>query len=205
MLHGELVTLRAPRRSDLADLQPILRDDVETVAAMDDAPWVPRSREMSEARFDKGLADDPAGDQVWLTVQIRDDPEEREVGEAGLWGIDLHRRHAHVGLVLGRAQRGDGLEADVLRVLSDYAFRIRGLHRLQIDTLAVNEAMIGLAASVGFRREGVLRDFDWFDGGHVDGVVLGLLAADWKSSPAAQQQDRARHARSGTEPGDERS
>lgn len=109
MLHGELVTLRAPRRSDLADLQPILRDDVDAVATMDDAPWVPRSREMSEARFDKRLADDPAGDQVWLTVQIHDDPEERAVGEAGLWGIDMHRRHAHVGIALGRAQRGGGL------------------------------------------------------------------------------------------------
>lgn len=62
-------------------------------------------------------------------VQQRDDPEKRPIGEAGLWGIDLHRRQAHLGLVLGRDCRGAGLGRDVIRVLCDYAFRVRGLQQ----------------------------------------------------------------------------
>lgn len=195
MLIGERVVLRARRRSDLARLQPVVRDDVETVALMDDEPWLPRSLESAQARFDKQLSDEPPSDGVSLVVQCRDDPEEQAVGTAGLWGLDLHARLAHVALVMAREARGSGLGTDALRVLCDYAFRIRGLHRLQVDTLAANEAMARAAAAAGFTREGVLRDAAWLDGRHADMMVMGLLAPHWWGSPAEQRQVQARATR----------
>ena len=98
-------------------------------------------------------------------------------GEALLWGIDLHNRSAHLGLSLLPGFRGRALAVDVLRVLCRYGFGIRGLHRLQLETLADNAPMIAAAVRVGFEHEGTLRAAAWVDGGFQDEVVFGLLAA----------------------------
>lgn len=57
-------------------------------------------------------------------------------------------------------------------------FAVRGPHRLRIETLADNSAMIQAAERAGFAREGVLRGSAWVTGAFVDEVALGRLAAD---------------------------
>jgi RimJ/RimL family protein N-acetyltransferase len=52
-------------------------------------------------------------------------------------------------------------------VLCQYRFVVRGLHRLQIETLTENAAMLRSAERNGFVREGVLRSSAW-------------VAQDWK-------------------------
>jgi RimJ/RimL family protein N-acetyltransferase len=103
-------------------------------------------------------------------------------GEALLWGIDQHNRLAHVGVSLRPAMRGRGLGADTVRVLCRYGFVVRGFHRLQVDTLADNEAMIRAAQRSGFVPEGTMRRSAWVLGEFLDEVVLGLLAEDWQDT-----------------------
>src|SRR4051812_11152546 len=47
-------------------------------------------------------------------------------------------------------------EALLVRTLCEYGFRIRGLHRLQVETAEGNAAMARIASRVGFRQEGRL-------------------------------------------------
>jgi RimJ/RimL family protein N-acetyltransferase len=101
-------------------------------------------------------------------------------GEALLWGIDLHNRTAHLGISLRPVFHGRGLGTDVIRVLCHYGFAVRGLHRLQIETLTDNAAMIRIAANAGFTQEGVLRNSAWVSGDFVDEVILGLLVTEWR-------------------------
>ena len=63
--------------------------------------------------------------------------------------------------------------------VEDLGHRVRGLHRLQVETLATNTAMIQAAERVGFTPEGTLRQAAWVTGEFLDEVILGLLAADW--------------------------
>ena len=101
------------------------------------------------------------------------------VGEAMLWDIDLHNRSAHLGISLRPAFRGRGLAADVVRVLCEYGFAVRGLQRLQVETLSDNAAMLAAATGAGFSVEGTLRRSAWVCGDVADLVVLGMLAAEW--------------------------
>src|SRR5207244_1534335 len=101
------------------------------------------------------------------------------VGAALLWAIDLHNRSAHLGLSLRPAFPGRGLGSDVVLALCEYGFTVRGLHRLQVDTLASNAAMIRAAERAGFTLEGTLRRAGWVNGAFADEVILGLLASDW--------------------------
>ncbi|MFJ9545745.1 GNAT family N-acetyltransferase [Streptomyces erythrochromogenes] len=100
-------------------------------------------------------------------------------GEALLWGIDTHNRCAHLGISMRPGLRGRGLGREVVGLLCRYGFTVRGLARLQVETLAGNAAMIGAATAAGFVREGVLRRSAWVYGRFEDEVVLGLLADEW--------------------------
>jgi RimJ/RimL family protein N-acetyltransferase len=105
------------------------------------------------------------------------------IGSAVLWGIDDHNRTAHIGLGLLPSARGKGYGTDVVAVLCHYGCVVRGLHRLQIETLSDNDAMLRSAERNGFVREGVLRSAAWVMGEFVDEVLLGLLAEEWKPGP----------------------
>lgn len=68
-------------------------------------------------------------------------------------------------------------------MLCHYGFVVRGLRRLQVETLADNAAMLRAAEGNGFVREGVLRSSAWVMGEFLDEVLLGLLVQDWKARP----------------------
>jgi RimJ/RimL family protein N-acetyltransferase len=90
------------------------------------------------------------------------------------------------------AFRGRGLGADVVVALCEYGFAVRGLHRLQVDTLTRNTAMIRAAERAGFVHEGRLRRAAWVNGEFADVVILGLLAAEEGRRGEAGNWARAR-------------
>nr|WP_225953292.1 GNAT family protein [Kibdelosporangium phytohabitans] len=166
--------MRARHETDVPVLHSELYDDVATRSEADSRPWRPIAPGSTASPF---TVPDPADDAACFSVvQLADD---ELAGEALLWGIDPHNRAAHLGLSLRPAFRGRGLGADVVRVLCHYGIVVRGLHRLQIETLADNTAMIRAATQAGFVPEGTLRRAAWVNGAFADEVVLGLLATEW--------------------------
>ena len=183
MLVGERVVLRAWRRADVEARHAATAGDYAVHVVADDTPWRPDTLEAALARYEKRLTEPPDPKTVWFAVARREDPELEWVGGGGLWGLDEHQRSAHLGLTLAPGARGQGLGTDVVRVLCDYAFRLRDLHRLGLETLATNEPMLRAARAAGFREEGRLREAAYVLGERVDEVQLGLLRREW-SPPA---------------------
>jgi RimJ/RimL family protein N-acetyltransferase len=120
-----------------------------------------------------GPADNVA---VFSVIRLTD---EELAGEALLWGIDTHNRTAHIGISLRPAFRSGGIGTDTVRLLCYYGFAVRGLHRLQIETLADNASMISVATRVGFVPEGTLRRAAWVEGAFADEAIFGMLASEW--------------------------
>jgi RimJ/RimL family protein N-acetyltransferase len=182
MLRGRQVALRARVDSDVPILHAQLYDDVPLRSASDPRPWRPVAASSAGSPYAvTELGDDTASFSV-VTV-----PEDELAGAALLWGIDTHNRMAHLGISLLPSCRQRGIGTDVVRVLCRYGFAIRGLHRLQIETLSDNAAMIGAARRVGFVLEGTLRGTSWVNGRFVDEVVMGLLAEDWVDDPVGAE------------------
>ncbi len=175
MLRGEVAGLRARRDDDVPVLQAELYDDVPTRMRADTRPWQPIPPDSDESPYAVG---EPSADAaIFSVVRLAD---EQLAGEALLWDIDTHNRVAHIGISLRPSFRGRGLGADVVRLLCYYGFAVRGLHRLQIETLADNAAMIAAAARAGFTREGTLRGSSFAGGAFADEAIFGLLAAEWR-------------------------
>ncbi|MGO8877058.1 MAG: GNAT family N-acetyltransferase [Acidimicrobiales bacterium] len=176
MLRGRKIGLRARIESDAAVLHAELYEDVLTRSRSDDRAWRPISPDSPEAPY--RLAEPSDRLAVFSVVELVDG--EPLAGEAVLWGIDPHNRSAHVGMSLRPAFRGRGLGGDVLRTMCEYAFVVRGLHRVGVETLSDNGAMIAVAGGLGFVREGALRQAAWVNGEFLDVVAFGMLVEEWE-------------------------
>jgi RimJ/RimL family protein N-acetyltransferase len=174
MLRGERVGLRARHESDIPVLMADLYNDVATRSRADSRPWAPVSPEGKKQPYG---VEDPSPEVACFSVVDLETDE--LVGEALLWGIDSHNRLAHIGVSIRPAFRGRGHAVDIVRILCHYGFVVRGLNRLQIDTLADNEAMRRAALRVGFTLEATLRRSAWVTGDFVDEVFFGLLASEY--------------------------
>ncbi|MEV8634233.1 GNAT family protein [Streptosporangium sp. NPDC051023] len=180
MLRGNEVALRARHEDDIPILRAELYDDVVNSARAEGRPWRPITPGSKDPRL---VVDDTEQGHVPFSVVKLDDGT--LVGTATLWGIDNHNRSAHIGLGLLPSARGKGYGTDVVAVLCHYGFVVRGLQRLQIETLSDNAAMLRSAERNGFLREGVLRSSAWVMGEFLDEVLLGLLVQDWKPASKA--------------------
>ncbi|MFD5258488.1 GNAT family N-acetyltransferase [Streptomyces bobili] len=175
MLRSGKVGLRARHEDDIPILRTELYDDVVNAARSEGRPWRPITPGSKDSRL---VVDDKEEGHVPFSVVELDGGT--LVGTAVLWGIDTHNRTAHLGLGLLPSARGKGYGTDTVAALCHYGFVVRGLHRLQIETLSDNAAMLRSAERNGFVREGVLRSSAWVMGEFLDEVLLGVLAADWK-------------------------
>lgn len=175
MLRGEVVGLRARHDEDIPILRAELYDDVANASRADGRPWRPITPGSKDPRL--VVDETEEGHVPFSVVELAGGTL---VGTATLWGIDNHNRSAHLGLGLLPAARGKGYGTDAVAVLCHYGFVVRGLRRLQIETLSDNTAMLRSAERNGFVREGVLRSSAWVMGEFLDDVVLGLLVHDWQ-------------------------
>ena len=176
MLRGKLVGLRARSEDDGRILHAELYDDTDTWVRSDTRPWVPVPFGPGSPHWTGDEAPSAADTAVFAVTELATGSL---AGEALLWGIDLHNRSAHLGLSLRPAFRGRGLGGDTVRVLCRYGFAIRGLRRLQLETLTDNHAMIAAAERAGFTREGVTRSSGWVNGRWADDVIFGLLDTEF--------------------------
>ena len=174
MLRAGKVGLRAREEADVAVLHTELYEDIVTHMRADSRPWRPIPAGSSASPY---AISEPRDDLACFSAVELATGE--LAGEALLWAIDLHNRTAHLGLSLRPAFRGRGLGPDMVLALCEYGFAVRGLHRLQVETLASNAAMIRAASRAGFVQEGRLRRAAWVDGEFADEVILGLLASEW--------------------------
>jgi RimJ/RimL family protein N-acetyltransferase len=173
MLHGPRIDLRARAEEDVDVLHTELYDDVALRSRVDARAWRPHPHGVASPFGPREPASEVA--EFSIVLRVTNDL----LGSATLWQIDLHNRAAHIGMALRGAFRGHGYGSEAVEVLCRYAFVVLGLHRLQIETLADNDAMIRAAKRVGFQEEGRLRDSSWVEGSFVDDVVFGLLADEW--------------------------
>ncbi|MBI5667088.1 MAG: GNAT family N-acetyltransferase [Chloroflexi bacterium] len=110
----------------------------------------------------------------------------RTLDDDGLIGFvelgDILWTHRTSWLAIGigdRAYRGQGCGYDAMRLVLDFAFKELNLHRVQLTVFEYNEPAIALYEKLGFRREGIYREFLQRDGQRYDMYLYGLLAHEW--------------------------
>lgn len=115
----------------------------------------------------------------------------REALSAGIWvdgaisgaisihKIDLPNRNASIGYWLDAACQGRGIMTGACRVIVNRAFGVYGLHRVEIRCATGNSRSCAIAARLGFRQEGVIREAEWLYDRFVDLEIWGVLKHEW--------------------------
>jgi aminoglycoside 6'-N-acetyltransferase len=163
-LRGERVVLRPLRSGDAARL-------AELAAHPDVARWWPG---LDEAELLEKAAGKP--DQGFFTVLRDDEP----IGLVQYWEeADPEYRHAGIDVFVGALYQGRGLGTDAVRTIARHLVHDRGHHRLTIDPVAHNTRAIRSYEKVGFRRVGIMREYQREpDGAWSDGLLLDLLSTE---------------------------
>ena len=182
MLKGEKVVLRALKREDV-QRQWAFNNDVEFELLGGGDPWEPQSLERLEAEFEQEAQ---KGGRNGASFAI--EANGKYIGGCGLFHFDQMAQTCELGIGIGdREYWGKGYGRDAVRVLVDYAFRLRNMHKVWLTVNGNNERAIHSYRAAGFTEEGRLRRHVWSDGQYIDLVYMGVLRDEWAASSIVQK------------------
>jgi len=174
------VALRPMRPEDAAPYAAAFRDDPDLGALLgaEDDPDEESVRE--RARGQRERAEQGRG----AVLAIADPATDAFWGAVTLHSFDWHSRRCEVGFWVVPAVRGRGVGSGAVALALSWAFGDLDLLRVEMTTTPENPAVPGLAARLGFTREGVLRGRNIERGRRVDIVWFGLLREEWTGASA---------------------
>ena len=164
-------------------LRPISADDAEAfLASMDDEgrrlTGTHRTFTLPEIR--QWFGSRGATTDRW-DLAIEERATGRWIGELALLDWDPNNRSCGFRIAVGPDGRNRGFGTEATRLVVDRAFRDLPVHRIQLDVYAFNDRAQHVYESVGFRREGLLRDTLWWDGEFHDTIVMAILRPEWEA------------------------
>ncbi|MCM1991604.1 GNAT family N-acetyltransferase [Oceanirhabdus seepicola] len=105
------------------------------------------------------------------------------VGEVVLNDINRNSRNSNIRIAIFEGEnfgKGYGTEAMILAL--DYGFGMFNLHRIDLTVYDFNERGIHVYEKIGFKREGVLRDYLYFNHNYYDAIVMSILEDEFRES-----------------------
>lgn len=104
------------------------------------------------------------------------------VGMIGFHRLDWVNRATSIGYWIAEDRQGRGTMTAAARALIDHAFRVWGMHRVEIRAGVENPRSQAVARRLGFVQEGVLRHAERLGDRYVDHAVYAMLSDDWDSN-----------------------
>jgi ribosomal-protein-alanine N-acetyltransferase len=105
------------------------------------------------------------------------------IGSCGYYGFHTWHMRAAIGYELARAFWRQGIMTEALDAIINLGFREMGLNRIEAVVMPENSASIKLLEKLGFRNEGLLKEYEnWGSKGFADLCMLSLLRKVWDRS-----------------------
>jgi RimJ/RimL family protein N-acetyltransferase len=170
----------APPASGSIVLRELTDGDVQLALALGEDPYVPLIGSLpahpttAEALAWIGRERTRYADRVGLSFAVADRETDAAVGVIGLHLRTLSTGRASAGYAVPSEQRGRGVATDALRALTEFAWSIPALHRIELHIEPWNTSSIHVAERAGYAREGLLRSYQEIGGTRRD---LFLYAA----------------------------
>lgn len=103
------------------------------------------------------------------------------IGVCGLTYIDWKNRKTEISMYLNKENWQKSKEAkDALNLLMSYGFSELGLHKLFVEIYSFVKETIQLFESVGFNKDGMIRDNVWRNGKWWNSYIYSKLESEFK-------------------------
>ena len=176
---GPTLTLRLPATEHVHGLFALASDPEVTQRFA----WGPSRSEAEPLAWVEGAQGRrDAGEALELVITRDGEP----LGVTSLLELSRRDRRATTGTWLGRAHWGTGVNAESKALLFGLAFGTLGIERLTAYADTEHVRSQRALETLGFTREGVLRDWHRHPDGAHDLVVYGLLRREWSSDVAVE-------------------
>lgn len=168
-LAGDAVDLHTVEEEDIPFLQEVINDPsvrryvsrYEPINGRQEREWFE-----SQASSDDGTT---------LLVVTGEGP----AGTIGLTPNPGMLGSAEIGIVLAESHWNEGYGTEASRLLTDYAFEERRLHRVVAKVLDPNEGSKRIWEKLGYRHEAVHREATFVAGEYVDVHDYAVLRSEW--------------------------
>lgn len=158
------ISIRATEAADLDFIIPVEN-------AAENSPYVAQwTREQHLRAFENE-------DVLHLVIEAQG----RKVGYAIVAGLKDSNKCIELKRIV-IIEKGKGLGRSALELFIKLAFEELGAHRLWLDVREYNQKAIHLYESLGFVREGLIRECLLIDGKFVSHYIMSILAHEYKGN-----------------------
>lgn len=114
----------------------------------------------------------------WGIMQKAD---HRLIGTCGFHKWDKAHLRAEIGYDLAHDRWGQGIMTEALHAIINNGFDRMKIHRIDAFVYVNNSHSIQLLQKLGFKQEGLLRDYFYLNETFYDHFLFGLLRSEWQN------------------------
>ena len=100
-------------------------------------------------------------------------------GSIGYLYVDWNNKKTEIGYWLGKDFEGYGLATNACKLFIQHAFNDLLLNRVEINVATNNIKSKAIPERLGFKEEGIIRNYEIINGVYIDRIVFGLLKDEW--------------------------
>jgi ribosomal-protein-alanine N-acetyltransferase len=173
-LVGKKTYLRPVELSDTRLIQEWHNDPrIRTLTRLGELP-VTYVKEDNDIRISKD-----SQEEIYLIIMEKS--TDKSIGFVRLNFIDSVSRNMWLRFVVGDPNVwGKNLARDALIHVLKWLFSEQNIHRVTLESYAINTRAIKFFQKLGFKQEGTIREAIYFDGKYYDIVSLGILTGEFK-------------------------
>ena len=176
LLLGEQIKLTSVNQQDVLELQKWF-NDVAFMRYYDIVSAIPKNLEEVQELLSEVRRSNTA-----YIFAIKNIKQEEFIGVTGFEDISWNNGTAIIYIGIGgEKHRGKGYGMEALKLTMEFGFQELNFHKIQLTVLQYNEPAINLYEKLGFKREGVYREFIHRDGIRYDMYLYGILRSEWEA------------------------
>lgn len=100
------------------------------------------------------------------------------LGTCGFHNVKSEHRRAEMGYELGKEYWGQGIMREALAAIIGYGFTDKQYNRIEVFINKGNDKSVRIAEKMGFKLDGLLRNYEFARGEFVDQYCYSLLRSD---------------------------
>lgn len=175
ILESERLLLRPIKESDADDIFEIFSDK-EVMKYYDLLPFSSINDAVNQVEiFRKCLSE-----KTMMRWGIELKENGKLIGTCGFFAFSEENMKAEMGYELNREYWNKGIMSEALKMIIDFIFRETDINRVEAYVEPMNTASLKLLESLGFTKEGLLRQYEVCRGNLIDITIWGLLRNDLK-------------------------
>ena len=175
LLVGEKIKLTSVNEEDISIIQK-WHNDVSFMRNYDTTCASPKNIEDV-----KELIMDVRKCSTAYIFAVKEIAHQEIIGVTGFENISWNNGTSLIYIGIGEEKhRGQGHGKEALKLTIEFGFEELNFHRIYLTVLEYNESAIKLYEKLGFKREGVYREFIHRDGKRYDMYLYGLLRPEWE-------------------------